>query len=487
MEVRALSQVQSKAPTPGASKSAAAKPISLLATLTFACCYLPFSALNTSVAVQVPNYFARHIGLGLAVGGVFGLIRLIDIPLDPFLGLLMDRTRTPFGRYRPWMILGAPVLMAAIYMMYEAPVGASRGYLLLWLLIMYLGMSLLLLAANAWAATLALTYAHRSRIFGAMQGLGTLGSIAILVIPIVTHTTMHRTDAQGIQAVGWFLVIMAPITIGLVALRTPEPLTKVRTSRVKLSDYAGLLARPNVLRLIAADFFIIMGPAWMSALYLFFFTDSRGFSTSAANGLLVIYIAAGLLGAPATAWLANRISKHRALAVSAVGYSLMLVVIFASPKASFAIAAPAMFVAGALAAGSVVMIRSLTADIGDEIRLEKDQQQIGLLYALTSGTTKAAGALAVTLTFWVLSLVGYNPAEHAVNGPAQIRGLELAYAIGPIVFVMIGGACFLGYKLSADRHAEIRRQLDARDAIYEQSPVIEGLSPSPAEAVVTSP
>ena len=465
------------------SDAAAGKPMSLLATLTFACCYLPFSALNTSVAVQVPNYFARHIGLGLAVGGVFGLIRLIDIPLDPFLGLVMDRTRTPLGRYRPWMILGAPVLMLAIYMMYEAPVGASRGYLLLWLLIMYLGMSLLLLAANAWAATLAVSYTHRSRIFGAMQGLGTLGAIAILVIPILTSKLQHKTDAEGIQAVGWFLVIMAPVTIALVTLRTPEPLKQMPASRVRLSDYASLLARPNVLRLLAADFFIIMGPAWMSALYLFFFTDSRGFSVSAANGLLVIYIAAGLFGAPATAWLANRISKHRALAVTAVGYSLMLIVIFLSPKANFAIAAPAMFVAGALAAGSVVMIRALTADIGDEIRLEQDQQQIGLLYALTSGTTKAAGALAVTLTFWVLGLVGYNPAEHAVNGAAQIHGLELAYAIGPVVFVMLGGACFLGYKLSAERHADIRRQLDARDAAYAESPVIQGLASSGEVAV----
>jgi len=464
------------------AKSAASAPLSLGSILTFACCYLPFSALNTSVAVQVPNYFARHIGLGLAVGGVFGLIRLIDIPLDPFLGLVMDRTRTPLGRYRPWMMLGAPVLMAAIYMMYEAPVGASRGYLLLWLLIMYLGMSLLLLAANAWAAALAASYTQRSRIFGAMQGLGTLGAIAILVIPILTHN-MHKTDAQGIQAVGWFLVIMAPVTIALVTLRTPEPLKHMATSRVRLADYASLLARPNVLRLIAADFFIIMGPAWMSALYLFFFTDSRGFSVSQANLLLVFYIAAGLVGAPATAWLANRVSKHRALAVTAVGYSLMLVVIFLSPKASVPIAAPAMFLAGALASGSVVMIRSLTADIGDEIRLEKDQHQIGLLYAMTSGTTKAAGAFAVTLTFWVLDLVGYNPAEHAVNGPAQIRGLELAYAIGPIVFVMLGGACFLGYKLSAERHADIRRQLDARDAAYDEAPVIQGLTGSGEVAV----
>ena len=463
----------------------AAAPLSLLSVLTFACCYLPFSALNNTLAVQVPNYFARHIGLGLAVGGAFGLIRLIDIPLDPFLGLVMDRTRTPWGRYRPWMILGAPVLMLAIYMLYEAPVGAGATYLLVWLLVMYLGMSFLLLAANAWAATLAGAYAQRSRIFGAMQGLGTLGAIAILVIPIYVAKVQHLTDARGIQAVGWFLVIMTPITIALVTLRTPEPLGRAAPIRFRIGDYAGLLTRPNVLRVLFADFFVILGPGWMSALYLFFFTDSRGFTTSAANALLVIYLAAALIGAPATAWLANRINKQRALMVTTTGYSLMLIIIFISPKASFAVAAPAMFVAGALAAGTIVMIRSITADVGDEIRLENGQQQIGLLYALTSGSSKAAGAFAVTLTFWVLSLVGYNPAEHAVNGPAQIRGLELAYAIGPIVFVMIGGACFLGYKLSAERHAEIRRELDARDALYDESAIVQSVSGAPGEVVVT--
>ena len=77
--------------------------------------------------------------------------------------------------------------------------------------------------------------------------------------------------------------------------------------------------------------------------------------------------------------------------------------------------------------------------------------------------------------------VGYNPTEGAANGPDQIRGLELAYAIGPIVFVMLGGACFIGYKLSAERHADIRRQLDERDALYDESAIVESVSGAPGE------
>ena len=75
----------------------------------------------------------------------------------------------------------------------------------------------------------------------------------------------------------------------------------------------------------------------------------------------------------------------------------------------------------------------------------------------------------------------------AANGPDQIRGLELAYTIGPIVFVMLAGACFYGYKLSAERHADIRRQLDERDDLYAEAPVIETLTSEPGEVAPSRP
>lgn len=466
------------------SKVARQKPMSLAAILAFAGTSLPVAALAVAISVQLPRFFASHLGVSLAVvGAAFAIVRAIDIPLDPFLGLAMDRTRTRFGRYRVWMICGAPILMGGLYMLFNAPAGAPQIYLIGWLLVMYLGLSILTLSHSAWAATLAKTYQERSRIFGILAAVGVTGALAVLAIPIIMAKQGHP-DSEGVQAMGWFIIGLVPLAVLTVVARTPEKITRDHDDgHFRLADYGALFVRPNVMRILAADLCVTLGPGWMAALYLFFFTGSRGFSTSNANLLLMIYILTGFVGAPGTAWLANKISKHRALMVTTTTYSLGLITLMAVPKGAVLIAMIPMAILGAFAAGFGVMIRALTADIGDEIRLEGGKEQIGLLYALTNATTKVAGAFSIFLTFNVLAAVGYNPKEHAVNSPAQIHGLELAYLIGPIFFVMLGGACFLGYKLDAKRHAEIRQQLEERDALYDQAPVLEGLT-GEADAVL---
>jgi len=455
--------------------------------LAFACAYVPYAALTLSVAVQLPPFFATQLGLGLAAGAAFGVVRLIDIPVDPVLGLLMDKTKTRFGRYRPWMALGAPILMLALYMLYQAKPGVTEGYLVVWLLVVYLGMSILLVAGNSWASTLATTYKERSRIFGAMLAMGVVGAVTALLIPIVAERT-HQTELEGIRWVGWFLLGLAPVAILIALARTPERVVADAPGRsFRMRDYFTLLSRGNVLRILAADFCVTMGPGWMAALYFFYYRQSREISLSAASALLILYILAGLVGGPATARLANRISKHRALIFSTTLYSLVLIAIPLMPRGESMMYAAPMFILGALATGFTVTVRAITADVGDELRLQGGRDLIGLLYAVTSATTKAAGALAIFVSFSLLEQVGFSVAPHAVNGPDQIRGLELIFVVGPIAFVMLGGASFLGYKLTAERHADIRRQLDERDAVYAESPITQATAGGAMETVVARP
>ncbi|WP_397421738.1 MFS transporter [Phenylobacterium sp.] len=445
------------------ANSSSSLPLGL--AISFAATSLPLSALGIAVSVHLPAYFAANIGVELAVvGAAFAIVRFIDIPIEPALGILMDRTKSPIGRYRLWTLLGAPLLMLGLYMLMTAGRGVGQSYLITWLLVMYLGVSILFLSHSAWAATLARSYDDRARLFGVMAAVGVGGAVSVLMIPIVMEQ-MGYSEPQGIQAMIWYIIVLAPIAVGLVVWRTPETLaTEVTGQRFQLRDYWELITDHSMRRILLADLALSLGPGWMAALYIFYSRDSLQLSGGATNILLAIYIVAGVAGAPMLAWVATRISKHRTVMVCCVSYSLLLVTLPFLPKGSLLAAAPILFLTGFFAAGFSVLTRAMTADVADEVRLRQGKERSGLLYALTTLTSKIAAGASIFLTFNVLSQVGYDPKLGQANSPEAIQALMLCFLVGPVVFVMLGALTMIGYRLDAERAADVRRQLDARDA-----------------------
>jgi glycoside/pentoside/hexuronide:cation symporter, GPH family len=439
--------------------------MSLPAILVYSLGTLPTAALGLSILVYLSPYFATHLGVSLTVvGGAFAIVRGIDFFVDPLLGMIMDRTRTRFGRYRAWQFIGAPILMLATYKLFMAPFGINEVYLVGWLLVLYLGSSILDLSRSAWNATLATQYHERSRVFAILAAIGVLGAVAVLLVPIAAAKFGH-SGTSSVPLMGWFILILTPLAIGVAAGFTPERVNvDLHTDRFPLRDYWALVRRPALIRLFLAQVSVSLGPNWMSAMYLFFFTTSRGFTAAQASSLLLVYIFAGVLGAPATGYLARKIGKHRTLMVTTTAFSLGLSTAMLFPRGNVLAVLPMMIWCGFMASGFGLMIGAMAADFGDEIRLEQGKERISLIYAMLSFANKVAGAISIILTYSALSAVGYRAAEGSVNTPAAIHGLEAIFLIGPIFFVMLGGACFIGWKLDARRHSDIRERLDARDA-----------------------
>ena len=439
---------------------------------------VPIAAIALVMGVYLPHFFTSYIGLSLgAVGAAFGIVRVLDLAVDPLLGMAMDRTRLRLGRYRPWMILGAPIVMAATYMLFMAKPGMGLGFLVVWLLVLFLGVSILTLAQAAWAAALATGYHDRSRVYGVIQAVGVVGAVLILLLPLALAKTPAGAHG-GVAAMGWFLIITMPLTVALCCWATPERVAPEPqgAEHVTLADYWALITRPEMLRLVFADFVIALGPGTVAALYLFFFHDARHYTTAQTSILLLCFIAAGLVGAMAWAQIARVIGKHRALIASTVAFAVAQTLLMLVPPANMALCVPAMAFVGLVSAGFVPLVRAMVADVADEVRLETGQERTGLLYALVTTTQKIGSAITVTVSYGVLQLVGYNPAEGAVNTPAAIRGLELCYVFAPITLVFLGGAAFIGWKLDATRHAEVRRQLDIRDGLAGEAGLLEAVS-----------
>jgi GPH family glycoside/pentoside/hexuronide:cation symporter len=476
---------------PGRSKAAkSADRIPARTVAAFSATGLMYGALATPLTVYLPNYYASHLGMAIgAVGAVFVLIKLLDIVFDPLMGMLMDRTRTPIGRYRFWLLVSAPVLMLGGYMAFMAPKGVGAQYLAIWLGMLYVGYSLVILAPAAWGAALARGYNERSRIFSWVQFVGVAGAVAILLLPSIVIAKLHGDQALGVHVMGWFIVIAAPITTAIVCFGTPEilPPSGPKGSQVTFKDYITLARRPAMLRLIACDFALSFGPGFTAPLYLFFFQQARGYTPVQANYLLLLYIVAGLLGAPVWSWLARRLGKHRTLMSATVLYAVAQAGLMILPKATVSLMAPGMFIAGFIASSFVFLVRAMVADVGDEVRLETGKDRTGMLYAFVTSTLKIGAALAVGVTYTILAKIGFDARPGVINTPSAIHGLELCYVFVPVIMGLFGGVVLIGYKLDGKTHAAIRGALDIRDAAALRLAAAEEAAPASASGGANLP
>lgn len=424
-------------------------------------------AMSVAVFVYLPAYFAGHLGVSLAVvGGVWMGIRLIDLPIDWLIGLAMDRTRTRIGRYKPWALAAAPVLALGIWQLFMAPKGFGVAYLGPWLLFMYLGYSGAWLSMQALGASLAAHYDDRSKLFAVQAAMGVMGVLAALSLPIVGKP-YGLSDADAVRGMGVFIVVAAPLGIALAALLVKEVVIELpRGARGSpLSAYLAVLREPASVRLFLAQFCVTLGPGWMSALYLFYFRQVRHYSTESASILLAVYILAGLPGAALGSFLSQRIGKHRALMAMCAGFSISLPSVLFIPLGAVWAAVPFMLWAGAMASAFGLIIQAMLADVGDKLRLDHDREQMSLVYAMNTSAAKIAAAFSIGLTFPLLQVLGFNPVEGVRNTPEALDRLQWAFLSGPVVFVILGGVCVVGWRLDAARHADIRAQLEARDRL----------------------
>jgi len=455
---------------------------------------LPIAGLLLILAVYVPRYY---VGLGVdfaAVGVAILVVRLLDIFLDPLLGLVMDRTKTPIGRYRPWLLLGTPVAMIGIYRLLVSHGSVSAQDMVIWLLVTYAGNSMLTLGIASWSAVLATGYNDRSRVYGWIQGMTVIGSVGLLTLPLYTHRLVVVGKAASMPTVGWILIIGLPIAVAICALFTPERI-KPMVDRPRFSprDYWTGITRPSMLRIILADLLLTLGAGTTAPIYVYFFKDAKGFNVADVGLLLIFYIGAGLLGAPFWGWMAKRLGKHRTVQFACVAYAIAQTGLMAIPRVwpgykplDALPTAGGMFAVGFMVSAFVPLVRAMVADVVDEVRLVTKQDLTSLLYSMVTTTTKVGVAISVAIIFPVLKMVGYNGKEGVVNTQHAIFGLEMCYLFAPIILVFIGGGMFFGYSLDARRHAEVRAALDEREGRLDEAASLESLTgPTPMSEAAT--
>jgi Na+/melibiose symporter-like transporter len=437
---------------------------STLTLAAFAAPCLPLAAMTMPLVVHIPPFYASELGLGLAgVSFAFLIVRLLDMAFDPLFGGVMDRTRTKWGRFRLWLTIGAPVVLAGTWMLFMPPSEPSLTYLWVGLIILYVGQSMTVLSHMSWAAVLSPDYDQRSRIYGWWQAANVIGMLLVLLIPALLERFAGLSRGEGIAAMGWFIIILLPLSILLSIWLVPEPRITAERDRAGLSEYFELFKRASVRRLLISDIIINAGPSITGALFFFYFLSIKGFGSADAGLLLFFYFAGAFAGGPLWVRVSYGLGKHKTLALAAIVYAVIQLVVWVVPPGQFVLGAVLMFLAGLPFSAGPFLLRSMMADVADEERLMTRKDRTGLLYAILTGAIKIGSALAVFVTYQGLALFGFNGQAGAENPPQALLALQVAFTVLPATLGVLTAWIIWGYPLTSERQVEIRRLLEERD------------------------
>ena len=116
---------------------------------------VPLAAMAMPIAVYLPPFYGEGLGLSLTtVGLVFTLARIWDVVTDPIMGSVIDRYQTRWGRRKHWIAISIPILLVSVYMVFlPNPENVTTLYLGFWLLLLYIGYTMLPMIDGRWRAS----------------------------------------------------------------------------------------------------------------------------------------------------------------------------------------------------------------------------------------------------------------------------------------------------------------------------------------------
>jgi Na+/melibiose symporter-like transporter len=417
-----------------------------------------FAGISLPLLIFLPTFYAAQRGVPLAaVGAAFAIIRLLDIGFDPLIGAAMDRTRARFGRFKLWMAIGAPLLMAAVWALFMPPADAGLGWLIASLLAVYAAWSICFVAQLGWGVALSGDYAERNSLFGWWQAAYLLGSLIITALPLTPALRAH--PALTVPTLGQFILIATPLGVVLALMLVPEPPSGPRP-KVALADYLRLMVRPNVARLLAVDLLIGMAVFTNGALFFFYFGAARGVPFAQAAILLFLTTLGSLIGALPWGRLGGAIGKHQAAMAGFLAYAAFLAVVPFAPVGILPVGATVMLLFGATLSAGPVLVRSMLADVGDEERLLRGVDHTGLLSALFANSNKLGAVIGPALAFALLGAAGFHP-KAASQSPRALTALSLLAIWAPAAIGLLAALLVRGHALTASAHAAIRARLAA--------------------------
>ncbi len=432
--------------------SAALDRLPLPRVLAFASVGMPLSAIGLPMAVFVAPLYADQLGLGTTlVGVIFMILRFWDLGTDPVMGWLVDTRPTTRGRIKHWLMASVPVLMIGGFFMYM-PMGetVAPAYLVVWLMVLWLGFTMLQTPHQSWVPMITTVYDERSRLFMWREIVSTITLLTLLIIPTILAINFGIDRRGQVVVMGVILMIVLPLTVTLAVLFVPDPPPKPTEPKMQFSWSAIKTAFKdrNMSRVIMVE--ILVGIAIAGTGGTFLFAAEWGFGvTDYAPVILMIFFVAGFASMPFWIWLSKRTEKHFVFMLTAI-WSIVTYMVYLPLSAmggGIVFLLIAAVVSGLGYGTPFILARSMVADIIEAEQVKTGENRSGMYYSIMSGAYKTGASFAIGIPYILLGLwVGFDPSGE--NSPEVARGVMLVFVGVPVTAYALAAFLLRDYKLT---------------------------------------
>ena len=415
-------------------------------------------------------YYNDILGIsGTFTGVMMMAARVFDAFNDPLMGVVVEKTNTPFGKFRPWIVTGTLTNALILYGMFAMPASVTGTAMLVYASVAYVlwGVTYTLMDIPFWSMIPAITSSGKER-----ENLSVIGrTCAAVGYAVPTVLTMLLVVRLGSGEREGFAIFAAAVAVVFVvaelvcvALVQEKPTERQKTATV--GEMFSALIHNDQAMVVVVGIVVFNASLYLTTqLAVYFFKYDIGnsdlfslFGTVGGVGQILSMVSLPLLR---RRWGGKQILVG-ALGVTIAGYLALFALSMAGVRAVAPLAATAfvIYIGFGLATVLTTVFLADTVDYGE---YKTGSRNESVVFSMQTFVVKLASAVIVLIAGICIDLIGLDDTA-AVQSESTLLGLRLLMVGLPVLGLVFSILYFMKkYRLTEAETARISEALRQRE------------------------